>query len=177
MPKLSEKAQKFLMQYGEMASHWGLNRTECQIHGLLFLSPKPLDAEEISKTLSVARSHVSNSLKELQSWGIVKPVHILGSRREHFECMQDVWEMMRTVVSEQKRREIEPWMRILKEAAQDLDDGTADGAYAKHRVQEMLGFFEVFSRWYEELRRLPTAMIRRFLALGGKAIGLLGLKA
>ena len=176
MAKLSEQTQKFISQYGEMASHWGLNRTECQIHALLFISSKPLDAEEISESLSVARSHVSNSLKELQNWGIVKVVHVLGSRREYFECVPDVWEMFRTVVAEQKRREIEPWMRILKEASASIEDGSPESVHAKKRIGEMLGFFETFSGWYEELRRLPTPMIRKFLAMAGKAISVLGLK-
>jgi DNA-binding transcriptional regulator GbsR (MarR family) len=177
MPKLSEKAQKFISQYGEMASHWGLNRTECQVHALLFLSPKPLDAEEIAETLSVARSHAGNSLKELQNWGMVKSVRVLGSRREYFETHADVWDMFRQAVSEQKRREIDPWMKILREAAKDLDDGTKQGDYAKRRVEEMLGFFETFTKWYEDLRRLPTPLVRRFLSLGGKAISVLGLRA
>lgn len=176
MAHLSEKKQKFIAQYGEMASHWGLNRTECQIHGLLFLSPKPLDAEEISETLSVARSHVSNSLRELQSWGMVKSVRVLGSRREYFETHADVWDMFRQAVSEQKRREIDPWMRTLREAAADLDDGTEGGAYAKKRVGDMLEFFETFAKWYEEVRRLPTPLVRKFLQLGGKAVSMLGLR-
>jgi DNA-binding transcriptional regulator GbsR (MarR family) len=176
MPKLSDKTKRFVSQYGEMASHWGLNRTECQVHALLFLSPRPLDAEEISETLSVARSHVGNSLKELQSWGVVKSVRVLGSRRECFETHADVWELFRTAVAEQKRREIDPWMRILREAAADLDDGSKDGAYAKKRVTDMLTFFETFSGWYEDLRKLPTPLIRKFLTLGGKAFAALGLK-
>ena len=176
MPQLSEQTQKFIAQYGEMASHWGLNRTECQIHALLFLSPKALDAEEISESLSVARSHVSNSLRELQSWGMVKPVRILGDRREHYETHADVWEMFRVAVSEQKRREIDPWMRTLRAAVTDLDDGGKDAAYAKKRVGEMLEFFETFSKWYEDVRRLPTPLVRKFLTLGGKAVSLLGLR-
>lgn len=176
MHKLSEKKQKFISQYGEMASHWGLNRTECQIHALLFLSPKPLDAEEISESLSVARSHVSNSLRELQNWGMIKSVRVLGSRREYFETHADIWDMFRQAVSEQKRREIEPWMRILNEAVADLDDGSKDGAYAKKRVGDMLEFFTTFSKWYEDIRRLPTPLVRRFLTLGGKAVSLLGLR-
>ena len=177
MPKLSENMQKFVSQYGEMASHWGLNRTECQIHALLLLSPKPLDAEEISETLSVARSHVSNSLKELQNWGVIHVVHVMGSRREYFESIKDVWEMFRTVVAEQKRREIDPWRRILKEATVNLDGGDKDTVYAKQRVTEMLEFFETFSSWYEDIRRLQTPTVRKFMTLGGKAMSLLGLKA
>lgn len=170
MPKLSEKTEMFISRYGEMASHWGLNRTECQIHALLFLSPKPLDAEEIAESLSVARSHVSNSLHELQNWGMVKPTRPLGSRREHYEAHGDVWDMFRQAVSEQKRREIDPWMKTLREAVVELDD-----PYAKKRVGEMLGFFETFSKWYEDIRRLPTPLVRKFLTLGGKAVSLLGL--
>lgn len=175
MVKLSEKARWFLADYGERASRWGLNRTESQIHGLLFLSPRPLDAEEISEALQVARSHVSNSLRELQSWGMVKPVRVLGSRRECYEAHGDVWEMFRQAVSEQKRREIDPWMRTLRAAAAELDDGTKEGAYAQKRAAEMLEFFETFSKWYEDVRRLPTPMVRRFLSLGAKAMNLLGL--
>jgi len=176
MPALPEKTRKFIAKYGEMASHWGLSRTECQIHGLLFVSPEPLDAEEISKSLEVARSHVSNSLKELQNWGIIKVVHKIGSRREFFECEKDVWNLFRTVVSEQKRREIDPWMRILKETAQDMGEDGESTAFARKRILEMYEFFDVFSKWYEEVRKLPTPMVRRFLALGGKALSLLGLK-
>jgi DNA-binding transcriptional regulator GbsR (MarR family) len=175
MPKLTEKARKFITQYGEMASHWGLNRTECQVHALLFLSPKPLDAEDIAETLMVARSHAGNSLKELQNWGMVKSVRVLGSRREFFETHSDVWEMFRQAVAEQKRREIDPWMKILRETAAELDDGSKDGAYAKKRVSDMLSFFETFSSWYEDVRKLSTPMIRKFLTLGGKAVSLLGL--
>jgi DNA-binding transcriptional regulator GbsR (MarR family) len=172
MPTLPENLKTFIAQWGEMASHWGLNRTEAQIHALLFLSPKPLDAEEISTTLTVARSHVSNSLKELQRWGIVKTVHVLGNRREHFESLKDVWEIFRTLVDEQKRREIDPWRAVLKESSAAMGK---DSTYAKQRMEEMLEFFETLSTWYEEMRRLPTPMVKTFLTLGGKTAGLLGL--
>ncbi|MBI3550145.1 MAG: ArsR family transcriptional regulator [Elusimicrobia bacterium] len=159
-----------------MASHWGLNRTECQIHGLLFLSEKALDAEDISQTLSIARSHVSASLKELQGWGIVRVVHKPGSRREFFECPQDVWEIFRTVVNEQKRREIDPWRRILRETAAAMEDGGKETAYARRRVLEMQEFFETCSGWFDEMRGISTPMMKRFLTLGGKVVSMLGLR-
>src|SRR5256714_6557908 len=98
MPKLSPVQQKFILHWGEMGTRWGINRTVAQIHALLYLSPRPLHAEEITESLSVARSNVSGSLRELQSWGIVKVVHVLGDRRDHFESMKDVWEMFRIIV-------------------------------------------------------------------------------
>ena len=104
-----------------MGTRWGINRTVAQIHALLFISPKPLNAEEIVETLGVARSNVSTSLKELQGWGIVKMVHILGDKRDHFESMKDVWEMFRVVLDERKRREIDPTMQMLNECIAEAE--------------------------------------------------------
>src|SRR5271169_1086910 len=113
--KLSPVQQKFVLHWGEMGTRWGLNRTVAQIHALLYISPKPLNAEEIAETLDVARSNVSNCLKELQSWRIVKLVHVLGDKRDHFESMRNVWEMFRIVLDERKRREIDPTVALLEE--------------------------------------------------------------
>src|SRR5689334_25059566 len=107
--------EKFILHWGEMGTRWGINRTVAQIHALLFLSPKPLNAEEIAETLGVARSNVSNSLKELQGWGIVRVVHVMGDRRDHFESLKDVWEMFRTITDERKKRETDPTLGILRE--------------------------------------------------------------
>src|SRR4051794_38465734 len=114
--ELTPIMQKFILHWGEMGSRWGINRTVAQIHALLFLSPKPLDAEEIAQTLTVARSNVSNSLRELQGWGIVRVVHVMGDRRDHFESMKDVWEMFRAVLDERKKRETDPTLAVLRES-------------------------------------------------------------
>src|ERR1700745_2042367 len=112
---LSRTEQRFVLHWGEMGTRWGINRTVAQVHALLFLSPKPLHAEEIANTLEVARSNVSTSLRELQGWGIVRLAHVLGDRRDHFESVKDVWEMFRIVAEERKRREIDPTLRGLAE--------------------------------------------------------------
>src|SRR5438874_4834069 len=112
---LSSVAQKFILHWGEMGTRWGINRTVAQIHALLFLSPRPRPAEEIAATLGIARSNVSNSLHELQNWGIVRVVHVLGDRRDHFESMKDVFEMFRVITHERKKREIDPTLRLRSE--------------------------------------------------------------
>src|SRR3954471_6283927 len=117
--ELTPVQQKFILHWGEMGTRWGINRTVAQIHALLYLSPKPLHAEEIAETLSVARSNVSNSLRELQGWGIVKLVHVLGDKRDHFESMKDVWEMFRAVLDERKKREIDPTLNMLRECIRE----------------------------------------------------------
>src|SRR5882672_2797678 len=117
MPALDPVTQKFVLHWGEMGTRWGINRTMAQIHALLYLSPKPLNAEEICDELGVARSNVSNSLRELQNWGIVKVIHVMGDRRDHFESMKDVWEMFRQVLDERKKREIDPTVEVLRACA------------------------------------------------------------
>src|SRR4026207_2443908 len=130
MRDLSPIQQRFILHWGEMGMRWGINRTMAQIHALLYLSPRPLDAEAICAALGVARSNVSNSLRELQNWGVVKVVHIMGDRRDHFESMADVWEMFRQVLDERKKREIDPTIEMLRQcteaATKDKDRTTHD---------------------------------------------------
>src|SRR5262245_54157824 len=113
--KLSPVVQKFVLHWGEMGTRWGINRTVAQVHALLYVSTQPLHAEDITNALGVARSNVSTSLKELQSWGLVKVVHVLGDRRDHFESLRDPWEMLRQVLDERKRREVDPTIDLLRE--------------------------------------------------------------
>src|SRR6476660_8537022 len=112
MAHLSPVQEKFVLHWGEMGTRWGINRTVAQIHALLYLSAEPLHAEEIARLLSVARSNVSSSLRELQGWGIVRIAHVLGDRRDHFESMKDVWEMFRTILDERKKRETDPTLHM-----------------------------------------------------------------
>jgi len=173
--ELTPLTQKFVLHWGEMGSRWGINRTVAQIHALLFLSPKPLDAEEIAQTLDVARSNVSNSLRELQGWGIVRVVHVLGDRRDHFESMKDVWEMFRIVIDERKKRETDPTLAMLRESvAEAKKPGQAD-AYTRQRLEDMLEFFELMTHWCEQTRRLPTAAVVKLVKMGDKVVKLLGI--
>src|SRR5277367_931203 len=140
---LSPIDQRFVLHWGEMGTRWGINRTVAQIHALLFLSPKPLHAEEIAHSLTVARSNVSNSLRELQGWGIVRVVHVLGDRRDHFESLKDVWEIFRIVAEERKRREIDPTLRVLEECVSELKKAGTGSLYTRQRLESMLEFLTI----------------------------------
>ena len=166
--RLSPVTTKFILHWGEMGTRWGINRTVAQVHALLYLSSKPLNAEEIAETLSVARSNVSTSLRELQSWGIVKPVHLLGDRREHYEAMKDVWEMARVILDERKRREIDPTVALLRECAADLKRAEHPDENTLQRLQEMLGFLEIMTSLYDELRNLPSGTARKLVRWRGR---------
>ena len=171
---LSPIDQKFVLHWGEMGTRWGINRTVAQVHALLFLSPKPLHAEEIVTTLTVARSNVSNSLRELQGWGIVRVAHVLGDRRDHFESVKDVWEIFRIVAEERKRREIDPTLRVIEECVNELKKAGRDQAYTRERLEEMLEFLTTTSGLFDELVHMPTAALKGMARLQGKLKLLLG---
>lgn len=166
--------ERFVVTWGEMGAKWGINRTVAQIHALLFLSPRPLNAEEIAATLGVARSNVSTSLRELQGWGIVRIAHLLGDRRDHFESMKDVWEMFRVIVDERKKREADPVLGMLREAAAEARKPGAADLYTRERIADMLQFFELMITWAEQTRKLPTAAVIRLVKMGDRLGRLLG---
>lgn len=169
MKDLPDFAQHFILHWGEMGTKWGINRTVAQIHALLFLSEEPLNAEDICNRLGVARSNVSNSLRELQNWGIVKVVHLPGDRRDHFESIKDVYEMFRIIAAERKKREIDPTLANLRSCADEAGQDKGEGdAYAKKQLEELLGFFELVSDFYEKMNRLPTKSAIKAIRMGDK---------
>jgi DNA-binding transcriptional regulator GbsR (MarR family) len=175
MRKLSAIQEKFILHWGEMGTRWGINRTVAQIHALLFISPDPLTAEDITETLSVARSNVSNSLRELQGWGIVKLVHVMGDKRDHFESMKDVWEMFRIVLDERKKRELDPSMRILRECLEQAEGSKETDRYTEAQLRKLNEFFGTTSAWYSQIRNWPTAALVKFMKLGDKVLKALGM--
>jgi DNA-binding transcriptional regulator GbsR (MarR family) len=166
--------QKFILHWGEMGTRWGINRTVAQVHALLFLTPKPLPADVIAATLAVARSNVSTSLRELQGWGIVRVVHVLGDRRDHFESIKDVWDIFRTVAEERKRREIDPTLRVLTECMQELKASAPRDAYTRERLESMLEFLTGMTGLFEEILRVPPKTLKNIARLRGKVATLFG---
>lgn len=164
---LSPPTRRFIVHWGEMGTKWGINRTVAQIFALVYIAPRPLSAEEIAATLSVARSNVSTSLKELQGWGIVRVTHQLGDRRDYFESMHDVWAMFQVILEERKRREVDPTIALLRECVMALEKGAERDPEARRRIGELLDFLETMNGAYQEVRGLSMADLRRFLKLRG----------
>jgi DNA-binding transcriptional regulator GbsR (MarR family) len=175
MALLSPVQQKFILHWGEMGTRWGINRTVAQIHALLFLSQKPLTAEDIVQALGVARSNVSNSLKELQGWGIVKRVHVMGDSRDHFESLKDVWEMFRVVMDERKKREFDPTERLLRECIAEARQDKETDEYTEQKLRELAEFFDTTTAWYGQVRQWPTGALTKFVKVGDKIRKLLGI--
>jgi DNA-binding transcriptional regulator GbsR (MarR family) len=163
--------EKLVLHWGEMGARWGVSRMVAQIHALLYFSPKPMPADEIVEALGVARSHVGNSLKELQSWGVVKGVRVPGDRREHFESIHDVWQLFEILLDERKRREMDPTLKALRETQALLKDGAKVDARTRERLGEMLEFFELMDGWFGEVRRMPLESRVRLVRWGARIRG------
>lgn len=161
-------AKAFLLHWGEMGTQWGVNRSVSQVHALLYLSDRPLPADEIVDQLGLARSNVSTALKELQSYAIVRRVHVEGDRRDHFVAELDLWEMLTRIAAERKRREIDPTIALLNDLAQRLaKDGSAP-PHVRERITRMHEFLSTLGNWYEQMRVLPKPTLVALMKLGGK---------
>jgi len=164
--KLSPAVERYVLHWGEMGTRWGTNRTVAQIHALLYLSPEPLTADQIVEALSVARSNVSTSIRELQSYGMVRMTHVLGDRRDYFESISDVWDLFRVIIDQRKQRELNPTLTMLRSVADEVDGETDTDPVTKERIRNMLDFVETTSDWYEQIHEIPTSTLKKLMKLG-----------
>ncbi len=167
--------ERFILHWGEMGTRWGVNRSVAQVHALLYLSPKPMHAEDIVETLGLARSNVSNSLKELQGWGLVKTTHVIGDRRDHFEALKDVQEMFNLVIEGRRRREIEPTLTLLRDLSMEAEADQSIDKDMKKQIDEMLQFLDIMTNWYDTIRKLPNKTLMQLVKLGDKVVKLIRL--
>ena len=111
--KLSEAKTQFISSWGAFGTHWGINRTMAQIHALLLVSPDPLTQDDIMEELNISRGNVNMNIRELISWGLVERVILTGERKEFFSAEKDIWKVVKMIVKERKKRELEPMLQLL----------------------------------------------------------------
>ncbi len=172
---MPEALQRFVLHWGDMGGTWGVNRTVAQIHALLYISEKPLNADQITACLGVARSNVSNSLKELLQIKIIFRVPITGDRRDYFAADTDVWAIATNVAAVRKAREIDPALETLKHCLNAAEVDKNVSAEQRKRLEEMQDFTITIARWYDEMSILPPATLNRLISMGDRIVGLLSL--
>ena len=172
--QLTPVMQRYIVHWGEMGSRWGLNRSVAQIHALLFLSPKPLNADEIAETLEIARSNVSGGLKELLAWNLVHVTHTLGDRRDFFEAQQDTWEVIRVIIEGRKRRELDPTLVFLKDCVTALQTDAQTPPEVAARITGQLEFMQTLTSWYESINGLPRKTLLKMMRLGQRIAKVIG---
>ena len=159
--------QAFVLHFGEMGSRWGINRTVGQIYALLFVSPEPLNADQIVEKLGFSRSNVSMGLKELQAWNLVRLQHLPDDRRDYFATPQDLWAIVRSLAEERKKREVDPTLSMLREVLMQLPS-TEEERYAQARMQELHDLIDLLTGWYADVQRLETERLVQLMSLGAK---------
>lgn len=172
--QLTPTTERCVLHWGEMAGRWGISRSVAQIHALLFLSPEPLTAEDIATTLGIARSNVSVSLKELQSWDLVNVTHVLGDRRDYFQARKDIWEVLTMIMDGRKKREIDPTVQVLRECVQESSNDQETPQVTKERLASMLEFLEEMSDWYEQIRAIPRPTLLKLMRMGARVAKIAG---
>jgi DNA-binding transcriptional regulator GbsR (MarR family) len=174
--QLPAAIRQFVLHWGDMGGQWGVNRSVSQIHALLYLSERPLTADEIADTLAMARSNVSNSIKELQGWGLIRRVPVMGDRRDYFEAEADVWTIAAKIVAGRKERELDPALAALKECVSAADGDTSVHPTALKRLKEMEAFTRTVAGWYGQMVDVPRPKLMLLIRLGSKIINLLPAK-
>lgn len=165
-----------MLHFGEMGSRWGINRTVGQIYALLYISGRPLPADEIAQSLGLSRSNVSMGLKELQSWRLVKLQHLPGDRREYFSTPDDIWQIVRTLAEQRRAREVDPTLSVLRDLIV-AQPGSEDDKRAQGKLREMHDLIELLVGWADDMNKLETKELVQLLKLGSKVVGLLELKS
>ena len=167
--------QRFVMHFGEMGSRWGINRTVGQIYALLYVSAKPLNADDVGEALGFSRSNVSMGLKELQSWNLVRLLHLPNDRREYFQAPEDVWAIFRTLAAERRKREIDPTLSMLRDALME-QPGVAEDVHAQARMKQMHEFIERMTDWLDDVQKMDSATLASLMSMGAKVQKLLEMK-
>jgi DNA-binding transcriptional regulator GbsR (MarR family) len=173
-PKLSPAVERFILHWGDMGGQWGVNRSVAQIHAFLYMSERPLTAEDIADTLGMARSNVSNSLKELTGWKLVRRVPLLGDRRDHFEAETDLWQMVTRIAQGRKEREIDPAAAALRACLAEAEGDPRISPVARRRLAEMEDFVRILNRWYDQMLGVPAPKIMALIRMGAKVASLVG---
>src|SRR5579863_179386 len=163
---LTTSMKEFILHWVEMGTRCGVNRTVAQVHALLYLSPESLTAEEISDALSVARSNVSTSLKELQNWNLVQVDSRMGDRRDYFRTTADVWTLFLTVVDQRVEREIIPTMKMLERLVVEARAERPAQPLVTARITAMQLFLEELHGWYMQVKKLPPSTLHSLISIG-----------
>jgi DNA-binding transcriptional regulator GbsR (MarR family) len=173
--KLPPAVEQFVLRWGDMGGQWGVNRSVAQIQALLYLSDRPMTAEQIAETLGMARSNVSNSIRELLSWKLIRRVPVLGDRRDHYEAEADLWQIMTRIAQGRKEREIDPAVAALRHVLETADGDRQISPMARARLREMQSFLATLDNWFSQMVAVPPATVMALMKLGSRVVNLVKL--
>ncbi len=172
---LSPAVQEFVLRWGDLGGQWGVNRSVAQIQALLYLSDRPMTADDIADVLGLARSNVSNSIRELITWKLVRRVPVLGDRRDHYEAEADLWQILSRIAQGRKEREIDPAVEAIHKALKAAEGDRTISKVAHARLHEMQGFLTTLDNWFGQMLAVPPSTLMKLIKLGSRVVNLLNL--
>lgn len=161
---LEQTQDRFVAAWGGMAGAWGVSRTMAEAHALLYITGRPLNTDDIMARLGISRGNASTTLRALVDWGLATRTHKRGDRKEYFVGEQDVWSMLRTIIRERKKRELDPLMQTLqsaRDAVRARPIAGESGAALSRRLDAMLEFVGVFDRLAGRMALADGAELRQ----------------
>ncbi len=167
MNNLPATVQTFVLHFGEMGSRWGINRTVGQIYALLYLSDKPLNADELVETLRFSRSNVASGLKELVSMNLVMLKHMPADRKDYYHTHDDVWDIVRNLVEVRRRREVDPTLSMLEAVIAEQPHSEQE-KQAQAKMNEMHGLIKMLTDWHSDMQKMETERLVNILKMGAK---------
>ncbi|WP_198350877.1 GbsR/MarR family transcriptional regulator [Flavisphingomonas formosensis] len=170
---MAPAVEQFVLRWGDLGGQWGVNRSVAQIHALLYLAERPITAEDIADALGMARSNVSNSIRELLGWKLIRRVPVLGDRRDHYEAETDLWQMATRIAQGRKQREIDPAVAALRHVVDAAEDDPRVSRVARDRLRAMQGFVATLDDWYDQMLAVPPNKIMALIKLGSRVVNLL----
>ncbi len=166
---------RFVLHWGDLGSQWGVNRSVAQIQALLYLAETPMTADDIADALGLARSNVSNSIKELLAWKLIRRTPQMGDRRDHYEAETDLWEMVARIAQGRKEREIDPACAALRASVLEAEQDPRVNAVALKRLRAMLEFTDTINKWYDQMLGVPKSTLATLIKMGSGITRLLTL--
>jgi DNA-binding transcriptional regulator GbsR (MarR family) len=173
--RLSAAVQEFILRWGDMGGQWGVNRSVAQVQALLYLSEKPLTAEDIADALGMARSNVSTSIRELLAWKLIRRMPVLGDRRDHYEAEADLWQILARIAQGRKEREIDPAVAAINHVLKLAEGDPTIGKVAMTRLREMQSFTNTLDGWFTQMMAVPPATLMALIKLGSRVVKLASL--
>ncbi|WP_444997227.1 GbsR/MarR family transcriptional regulator [Aliikangiella sp. IMCC44359] len=172
--ELPSELETFVVHFGEMGSRWGFNRTVGQMFAVIVFNETPLNADQIAQMLSISRGNVSMGIKELQSWQLIRVHHQPGDRKDYFKPAGTIWELALQVLSERRKREVEPTLSLLR--GQLMNEQQTEHPFATQKVREIHDLLELFNTWFDDIHKMNSDSLKTLLKLGAGVGKVLELK-
>ena len=158
---LSKSCQEMVIAGGRLSQLVGFPKSIGQIYGLLMFSDKPMSAEDIAIALGVSKATISNSIRQLSSWGVIRQVWVHGDRKDHYEVIEDFKAVIRAAIEDMFKPRIQSSGQRIERIQSFLEDEKGNGEISpelyqlrKRRMKSMTKYHQTIAKILPMLEKL-----------------------